>query len=621
MAYSQGAAPIEIWTPADPFPHWFSQLPILEAHGALFELSIWKNVGVKKYGFPRMPDDQWECSMARAAFRALPLSLDTLGKVLKLPIQKDSEGAKAMRKICKPDRDGNRLNEDEYPELYVSTYSYCKDDVGTEILASRYCGPIPDEEHRNWGLDLKMQIRGIRIDQELCRSAIDVATRYSRVLTKEFVELTGGAVQTVGQRDKLIAWCADRGEFLPDMTADTVDAYIAGCQSGTVRRVLEIRRYLSRSSHKKYARALGCIARDGRVHGATQYYGATTGRNVGRLFHPLNMRRPQFYGDSKLLDDAIKTRDLDFIEMVGGANVMEVLADAVRGMIIPAEKHEFIAGDYASIESVVTAGLAGDEAKLDVFRSGADPYCWFASKVVGHEVTKAEHPVIRQKVGKPGELAFGFAGGVGAWRKFSDDDRTDAEVEIIKETWRDAHPRIVDMWNKLDACAMNAVLHPGEAFWYNVGGEEFCRIGFVRKGDFLLIELPSGRRLHYFKPSVKETMMPWRDRNDNPVFKPQVHYWTTSDGRWQRVRGWRGQWTENIVQATARDLLMEGWRNLERANYPVVLTVYDECLTEVPVDWGSAEEVASCMMNIKAPYARDWPISCEAWRGGRYCKA
>ena len=308
--------------------------------------------------------------------------------------------------------------------------------------------------------------------------------------------------------------------------------------------------------------------------------------------------------------------------MVGGANVMEVLADAVRGMIIPSEGHEFIAGDYTAIESIITAGLATDDDKLDVFRRGDDPYCWFAEKVVGHPVNKKEHPVIRQKVGKPGELAFGFAGGVGAWRKFSDDDRTDAEVDAIKMTWRNTHPKIVDMWNQLDRCAMSAVLDPGEPYWYEFGRyETWGRVGFQKKGDFLLVQLPSGRKLHYFKPYVKETMMPWRDRNDNPVFKPTVHYWTTTDGRWQRVRGWRGQWTENIVQAVARDILMEGCHHLEAANYPIVLTTYDEALCEVPLGYGSREEMSGCMTNIRATYARDWPITCEAWRGGRYRKA
>lgn len=619
------------WVPGDPPPPW--REAILRAHNALFEACIIKYVAHPRYGWPSF---EWEdagelfrCTMAGALFRALPAALEKLAKVLQAPVQKDMEGNKSMRFLAAPDKKtGERNHPKDHPKAFKRTVSYCGDDVLAEKWCGDWCGDIPDYELPVWKHDLQMQARGLRLDTELCEAAIDVAERYKAPLTKKLIKVTHGEVQRHTLLPAMKAWLALNDCHLPDMTADTIDAAIVGrSEEDPVRQVLEIRRYLSRSSADKYARALECMAPDGRVHGATQYYGCTTGRNSGRLFQPLNMRRPVYYGEGpeeiELLCDAIKTRDIEFIEMVAGANVMEALGDAARGMVIAEEGNEFCAGDYSAVESVVTAGMANEETKLQVFRDGNDPYCWFASKVVGYEVTKKEHPKDRQRVGKPGELAFGFAGGVGAWRNFDDTDTfTDKEVEGIRDVWRDSHPRTADMWDALDRCAMRAVLDPGEVYRYSAPGNPLAKVAFVKKGDFLLLQLPSGRRLHYFHPTVRETLMPWTDKDDNPVYKPCVWYQTASGKHWRMVKGWRGQWTENIVQATARDLLWFGTKKAEAAGYRSILTVYDENLTENPIGFADVKEFEHLLTDIKedAPFAESWPIKCEGWIGPRYHK-
>jgi DNA polymerase len=620
------------WLPGDPPPPWRRR--ILRAHNALFEACVIKHVAVPRYGWD---DFEWEefgdlfrCTLAGAAFRALPLGLEKLAQVLKAPYQKDMVGNKAMKKIAAPDKTtGERLNKEDHPDLYAQTYAYCGDDVRVEKWVGDWCGEIPAYELPVWKHDMQMQARGIKIDVELCEAAVDMAERYKATLTGRLIKATNGEVQSHTLLNALKTWLALHDCHLPNMQAETIDEEIRSRKDpeDPVRSVLEIRRYLSRSSADKYARALECLAPDGRVHGATQYYGATTGRNTGRLFQPLNLRRPVYFGEGpdeiEQLADAIKTRDIDFVEMVAGTNLMEALGDGARGMIIAGEGSEFCAGDYSAIESVITAGLANETTKLAVFEAGEDPYCWFASKVVGYEVTKKTHPKDRQRVGKPGELAFGFAGGVGAWRNFDDTDTfSDKQVEEIRDVWRDAHPRTGDMWDALDYCAKAAVLDPGEVYRYTAPDNPLASIAFVKKGDFLLMQLPSGRRLHYFHPYVKDTLMPWTNRDGDPIYKPTVHYWTSGGKHWKRVRGWRGQWTENAVQATARDLLWYGIENAEGAGYRSVLTIYDENLTENPIGHACTEEFARLLTDVKerAPFAASWPIKCDGWIGPRYHK-
>lgn len=632
LGWSVKGGPKGLWTPGQPFPKPL-RLVIqaggrVKAQGVLFDKSIWNNVARRLHNFPEVVGSQWRCVQAVQAYRALPLALEAVAKVLKLPIQKDMAGNAAMRAISKPLKGGGRATLDTHFNAFQMTYDYCQADVAVTEAVDSYVGDLPPSELKVWQLDMEMQQRGLLIDQELCRAAIAVAAEYEKKLTAELRGLTDGAIQTAGQRDKLLAWLEVNGAFLPNLTADAVDAAIRET-AGAAKRVLEIRRYLSRSSHKKYERAMACLCPDGRVRGATQYHGATTGRNVGRLFQPLNMRRPVFNGNTELLADAIKTRDLNFIEMVGGANVMEVLADAVRGIVIAAPGKTLVEVDFSAIEAVVTAAMANEVEKLEVFRRGEDPYCWFASHVTGLTIPGKHDPEFteqdakdRQNIGKPGELSFGFLGGVGAWRRFDDSDTfSDEEVEEFKDMWRKRHPRVVAMGKALDNCAIKAVLDPGTPYRYVPPdlAPEFG-VAFVVRGDFLLLQLPSGRLLHYFKPSVRETIMPWTKKDGSPIFKPAVHYWTTTDGQWKRARGWRGQWIENTAQAISRDLLVDAWFAAEDGGFPAILTVYDAVLAEVPTENADPKRLIDLALSRIPKYAAHWPVSADAWAGPRFKK-
>lgn len=637
MSWSVGTVE-GLWVPGMPFPEPLldavvRKMALVEAHGSFFERQVWKHVGERLYNFPPIFEGQWRCTMSVCGYRSLPMSLEKVAEVLKLPVQKDMAGNKAMKKLSKPDKNGNRIVDDF--DLEQKTYSYCLDDNRAEVALSSRIGHLPPNELAVWQMDQRMQEKGIRIDVELCHAAMDIAKQVEARLKPEVPKITKGAVDTVGQVKEVLTWLHGRGVHLDNLQAETVQEALRPAlkeRDPDAYRILELRQAMSTSSYKKYARALQCICDDGRSRGATQYHGASTGRWSGRLWQPQNLRRPRFFGegeDTYALADAIKSRDPDFLSMVAGCDPMEALADGVRGMIISDEDNTLVAGDYSAIEAVVTAGLAGEQSKLDVFRRGEDPYCWFASKVVGRTIPPKSSPdftpqdaLDRQKIGKPGELAYGFSGGVGAWRKFDDSDTfTDVDVDDFKKIWRDNHPNICDMWNALDWCALQAVANPGEVFRFvGVGNLPEQGVAYIKRGDFLLCRLPSGRMIHYYRPQVKMTAMPWTDKNDEPVYKPQVWFWTNSSKGWRFVKGWRGLWTENIVSGTARDIMVQGMFACERHQIPLILTNHDEIMGEMSKGFAPTPEEFSGIIVCPPPYAEPWPIKAGSWVGTRYRK-
>ena len=292
-----------------------------------------------------------------------------------------------------------------------------------------------------------------------------------------------------------------------------------------------------------------------------------------------------------------------------------------------------MAGDFSSIEAVVNACLAGEEWKVQLFRDRGDPYCTFASQAVGREVLPKSDPRCsaqdkkdRQNIGKPGELAFGYQGAVGAWRRF---DRSDAfkEQEIVSfvRAWRDLHPAIYGSWRGYEDACLEAVMNPGRLTGYH-------QIGFERVDGWLTMILPNGKRLWYWAPQVRFTMPRWHDPEVNEDCaagtcdckpRPQVHYMAQKEGQWRLTPTYGGKLCENAVQATSRELLKPAELAIEAAGYPVVLSVYDEIVCDVPVGRGSAKEFAEIVAEAVAglEWARGWPIRMdEPWEGSRYKK-
>lgn len=616
LGYSLDGGEPRVWTPGLPVPDdldWAIRGNAnVHAHNVTFERLVWRHVLTPRYGFPEPFEGQWRCTMAACGYRGLPMRLEKAAEALGLGERKDMDGHRKMQSAAR--------GKDDFDTL-EATYDYCAQDVRTEQAVLDVVGELPAPELRVFQLDARINDRGVRLDRELCEAAVAVGQEQERRLTARLHDLTDGAVETVYQRDRMLRWLREAcGLDIDDLQADTVTRWLGRTDlTQKAWQALEIRQNLSKGTWKKYRTALECVGADGRVRGLLQYHGATTGRWAGRLVQPQNFRRPRFWEDTDMLADVVKTRDVDFVEMEFG-DVSEVLADACRGMFVADEGRVFCAADFSSVESIVTAALAGEQWKLDVFARGECAYSASASGVVGFRVDKRiakdpEHPDhvrhrdARQNIGKVMELAFGFGGGVGAWRGFDDGDEfTDEQVDEFKETWREQHPRIRDLWHGLENAAVSAV---------STGRETGYRdVVYGVEDEWLWCRLPSGRRLWYRDAKIEYRPVPW----DEDDLRPQVSYRAWRYGQWRWVRAYGGLFTENVVQATARDLMVPAmFRAEEEAGYPVVLTVHDELLTE-PEAAGANVKVLEELMEDLPSWAAGWPVTAEGWLAWRYRK-
>ena len=395
---------------------------------------------------------------------------------------------------------------------------------------------------------------------------------------------------------------------LPDLTAETVENAI-GDTKGRVKEVLQLRLSLGKKASRKLARIRGCADDKGVVRGLLQYHGAATGRWAGRLIQPQNFPRAMLGLDPDTLAEGVRHRDLDLLETVCG-DPRQFLSDGLRALIVAPPGHRLVGGDFSQIEARVAAWLGSEHWKLTAFREGRDVYCETASGVLGRKVTKEEDPEGRH-VGKTAELAFGFGGGLNAWRQW-DKTATDEDVLAYRDGWRDKHLGIVNLWKHLNNAAL-AVVTTGQPqrvdrVWFGiheVGGHWYMRI-----------KLPSGRCLYYYHPTVRDKRAPW----DPEKTVTAVHYYAQKTGRWLEVDTYGGKLFENIVQAIARDIMVEAMLRVE-LRYPwfkPILTIHDEVLwqTEEQISLYDLEQVM-----IKNPqWAQGLPSAVQLWEGTRYGK-
>ena len=641
LGYQIDGGERKLWLPGAPFPAELIAAveagATFEAHGAGFEKVIWNNLLTMRNIAPY--PQHWKDTMAVCAYRGLPQGLDDVGNAINLPVQKDKRGKHLINRLCRRHKPSKtwptgwvevRLEgpPDETPAeerqreksnieaaaLYQELYDYCLTDLCTEDVLGDVLGDLPEPEQFLWLLDQAINERGIQIDMEFVEAAIFLAGEIKKELTAELVELTGGEVQTHNQVAEIIKWLHDRGSPIPNLQADTVAEWMVAeaDPDDYVYHILSIRQALAKSSVAKYQKIKVTTCRDGRVKGTLNYHGAgRTGRWAGRGCQPQNLKRGTVKMDMDNLVTLIKRRDLAALRGLCAADPMEALASAVRGAFVPKEGHDFIVSDFSAIEARVTAWVAGELWKLQVFVQGKDVYCETASDIFGYPVNKDEHPDERQ-VGKTCELAFGYGGGIRAFRNFDDSDRhTDEAVEEYKRAWRRKHPMIVKLWYGLERAAGRTVAdgkpHEYRGIRYELSED--------RAGAWLACVLPTGRRLWYYDPRVKV--------EDGPYgLKYEVSYMGRNNkgsGKWDLVRTWGGMLTENVVQAISRDLLAEAMIRVEAAGYRIVLHAHDEIVSEIMKRFGSQEEF-DALVSVVPAWAKSLPIDAKGWRGERYHK-
>ncbi len=581
---------------------------IKSAWNAQFE-----RICLSKYFGTQLDPDSWQCTMVWAASLSLPLKLATAAQALKTAQQKDAVGERLIRYFsipCKPTKanGGRTRNLPEHaPDDWALFKSYCIQDVETERDIRRRLEkfPLMPQEWDFYHMDQRINDRGILIDRELVQQAIICNMAMSEDMTQRAYALTG--LENPNSVSQLKSWLEERGIEIDSLGKKNVASLITDLNKhsadGEALDMMKLRLQMAKSSVKKYQAAERYICTDGRAHGLFQFSGANrTQRWAGRGIQLQNL--PQNH--IATLDEArdlVKLGCFDMIEVLYG-NTPDILSQLIRTMLIPKPGCEFIVADFSAIEARVLAWLAGEQWRLDAFQRGEDIYCASASQMFGVPVVK--HGIngeLRQK-GKVAELACGYGGGSGALISMGALDMGLKEDELpdIISSWRDANPEIVKFWYAVEKAAIETVKDHNDR---SVG-----RIGFQFSANTLWIVLPSGRRLAYIKPRLQ----PNRFGRMALTFEG-----LGANNKWVRGETYSGKLTENITQATARDLLAEAMRRMELAGLGIVGHVHDEVILEVPRGQYTVNDVCS-IMNQNPKWADGLPLSSAGYTGNYYFK-
>ena len=527
--------------------------------------------------------ESWHCSMIHARTLGLLLSLAEVGKVLGIEQQKMTEGKALIKFFCVPydtiDGVPQFHSPTDYPDKWEIFKAYNKRDVEAELEIDRRLSrfPVPDFLWKEFYLDQEINDRGILVDMQLADKAIGLDAEAKEELTAEMKRLTG--VENPNSVYQLLDWLETQG-YKSDSLGKTQVQELIKTAKEPVKSVLQMRLQLSKSSVKKYTAMKNTACSDNRARGMFSFYGASrTGRWAGRNVQLQNL--PQNYlPDLSEARELVKYGSFEDIQMLYD-DVPDTLSQLIRTAFIPRQGMKFIVADFSAIEARVIAWLAGEEWRMKAFANGEDIYCASASKMFGVPVVKhGENGQLRQK-GKISELACGFGGSVGAMKAMGGSEMSDAELKQIVTDWRTASPHIVQLWWDVENAAIKAVRDKTET--------ETHGIHFSYESGFLFIKLLSGRRLAYVKPRIGE----------NRFGGDSITYEGIGTGRkWERLETYSGKLVENIVQATARDLLFYSMQTLSQ--YFIVGHIHDEMIIECPKDT-KLDEI--CQQMARTP---DW---------------
>ncbi|MEE0425177.1 MAG: DNA polymerase [Blautia sp.] len=620
FAYQMDDAPVEIVDLAqgERIPEWIVEALqsagfIKHAYNAAFEWYCLNRAGY------RTPLAQWRCTMAHGLYCGYPGGLDAIGKAIGLPQdrQKLATGKALIRYFCVPCKptknNGNRTwNLPKHaPEKWELFKEYCKQDVTAEnsILRRLEQFPMPKEEERLWQMDVRMNAFGVRVDEELTDGALYIDERSRQDLMGEAMGITG--IDNPNSTVQLMEWLEKNGTETDNLRKATVTDLLAGQPADNVKRMLEIRQQLGKTSIKKYEAIRKAKGEDGRVRGLTQYYGANrTGRWAGRLVQMQNLPR-NYIGTLDEARKLVEQKNYKGLRLIYG-NVPDTLSQLIRTAFIPSEGNKFVVADFSAIEARVIAWLAGEQWVNEVFATHGKIYEATASQMfhVPVEKIKKGNPEysLRQK-GKVATLALGYQGGTAALIAMGalDMGLTEDELPDIVARWRNANRRICDLWYKVEQAALMA-MQTAQA--QAVNGLVFSLEGDLLYGQtFLTVQLPSGRKLFYPKPFLQE----------NQFGKLALHYYSTgSSKKWGVESTYGGKMTENIVQAVARDCLAETLKRIEDRGLHVVFHVHDEVIIDAPEET-TVDEVCGLMAE-PIPWAPGLILKGAGFEGQYYKK-
>lgn len=596
---------------------------IKHAYNAAFEWYCLNRAGYK------IPIEQWRCTMAHGLYCGYTAGLDATGKAIGLPQdkQKMTVGKALIRYFCVPCKPtktngGRTWNQPWHdPDKWSLFKDYCKQDVVTEhsILSRLQLFPMPEEEERLWQMDVLMNAYGVRVDTALIDGALYIDQISTQKLTDEAISLTG--LQNPNSTAQLVPWLnrhskehPDDPDLLNNLQKATVEELLKSKESPPedVCRMLEIRQQLGKTSIKKYVAMDTARGEGDRVRGLTQYYGANrTGRWAGRLVQLQNLPRNYL----KTLDYArnlVKAKNYDGLKLLYG-NVPDTLSQLIRTAFIPSEGHKFVVADFSAIEARVIAWLAGEQWVNEVFATHGKIYEATASQMFGvpvERITKGNPEYSLRQKGKVATLALGYQGGTSALIAMGalQMGLTEEELPDIVQRWRQANPRIKDLWYAVEQAALT-VMQTAQP--QAIRGLIFALEGDLIYGQsFLTVQLPSGRKLFYPKPFLKE----------NQFGKMAIHYYTVGQQTRKRevTSTYGGKMTENIVQAIARDCLAVTLERIAAKGLQVVFHVHDEVIIDAPMET-TVDEVCGLMAE-PIPWAPGLVLKGAGFENSYYMK-
>lgn len=629
FAYSLDGMPVEVIDVASGqvIPLWLknalkNSLYIKHAYNAAFE---W--FALSKY-LGWLPPDQWRDTMLHALYCGYPASLDAAGRAMGLPEDKKklTTGKALIRYFCVPckpsNANGNRTRNlpKHDPAKWKLFKEYNGQDVVTEMEIDRRLSafPVPAFVQKQWETDLTMNARGVAADMEMVSGALVIGATVKSQLMAEARQLSGlDNPNSIKQLARWLTEATDSDAEITSVTKETVATMLKQPQPANVQRMLEIRQELGKTSTKKYDALETCIADDGRVRGLLQFYGANrTGRWAGRLVQVQNLPRTYTH-PLPPARQLVKDRNIYGLRLMYGS-INDTLSQLIRTAFVATPGNVLIDADFSAIEARVISWLAGQEWRLEVFRTHGKIYEASASQMfhVPIEKIKKGNPeyALRQR-GKVAELALGYQGGVSAMRRMDTghnlDDLSDDEVKGIVDRWRETNSMIRDLWNIVDSAAVTVITNGGAQTIRSETTDAVitlaCELDVITGTRYMTILLPSGRKLYYPSPEIGV------NRWGNPSVSYMGQNQTTK--RWERVETYGGKLVENIVQAIARDCLAIAIENLEAQGLHVVFHIHDEVIIDTPA-WADEDtmlETVTKIMTKPIPWAQMLPLNADGW--------
>lgn len=588
--------------PADVMKALTDDSVIKTAYNAAFE----RNCINRFFGLSLKPEG-WRCTLVQASMLSLPLSLEGVGEALNLDKKKMSEGKDLIRYFCMPCKptkaNGGRTRNlpSDAPEKWELFKTYCIRDVDVEKQIRNKLAkfPIPDREQKLYCMDQRINDRGIMVDQELIGHAVACDLLYKETVTKKAYEISG--LENPNSVSQLKDWLNEKGIEVDSLAKAAVEKLVENTD-GDVAEMMKLRLALSKTSVKKYEAMERSVCPDGRVHGLLQFYGANrTGRWAGRLVQIHNL--PQNHmEDLELARSIVKEGRYDLVEFLYDS-IPDVLSELIRTAFVAKPGCRFIVSDFSAIEARVMGYLAGEGWVMEEFRGAGKIYEQTASKMFHipiEEITKGSPYRVR---GKVASLACQYGGAEGALISMGALNFVEEEeLKGLVQSWRTANPHIVNYWYEIDGAVKAAVKE-----------RKMTKVGMVTvyyQSGMLKIALPSGRVLSYVRPRMTV----------NRFGSESVSYEGVGTNRkWTRIESYGAKFCENIVQATARDVLAEAMLRLEKKGFDIVCHIHDEVVLEVPEGTSSVEEVNE-IMAVCPDWCEGLPLKAAGFESPFYKK-